>query len=42
MPLEEKKKYAHLIIDNNGLWKDTECFLQHALARLKEKEEIGF
>jgi dephospho-CoA kinase len=34
MSLEEKKKYADLIIDNNGLWKDTEYFLLSCLSRL--------
>lgn len=28
MPLEEKKKYAHVIIDNNGKWEDTENFIR--------------
>ncbi len=28
MPLEEKKKYAHVIVDNNGQWEDTENFIR--------------
>lgn len=37
MPLEEKKKYAHVIIDNNGQWEDTEHFI--CLYLLKKGEQ---
>jgi len=37
MPLEEKKEYAHVIIDNNGEWKDTESFI--SLYLLKKGEQ---
>jgi dephospho-CoA kinase len=33
MPLEEKKKYAHVIIDNNGQWEDTENFIRLSLLK---------
>ena len=33
MPLEEKKKYAHIIIDNNGSRADTEKFVDGLLQR---------
>ena len=37
MPLEEKKKYAHVIVDNNGQWEDTENFIR--LYLLKKGEQ---
>jgi len=37
MPLEKKKEYAHVIIDNNGEWEDTESFI--SLYLLKKGEQ---
>ncbi len=37
MPLKEKEKYAHLIIDNNGTWEETGAFMEDILKKIAAK-----